>query len=396
MKINNQNKIVGYIYLFLVFVLGVSSTGSAFYNNYNPTVYMLYFILPFLFFYKHEVFDGINAKLTILLLAMISLFAISSLISPLKEAYEIWWRLIGITVCIVLGYIAKILLDLKAISFISINRVLTVIGMLHVAVLLYMWNTVDNPFTYNWVENLYFFTNVRHLADLLSICYFSAFFLFLLDKSPIKYLYLILSIIILTSILWSGSRAAYLGIFMAWAVLFILLNQKRFFIGITSLSLISAVYLSTFFNVASPSLGFFRSLHRSVQGNANQISSSRLDLYQQIFDWFILSPFWGYGGEAVRNLKVFLGEQQIGQAHNVVLQILIEYGLIGFIATTVVIVVIFRQMITRKTKIKIMCLTMLFNIFGASLLNGGAYYIIIIALFAVFVGIAYSEDDHLV
>lgn len=393
MKINNQNKILGYIYLFLVFVLGMSSTGSAFYNNYNPTVYILYFILPFLFFYKHEVFDGINAKLTILLLVMISLFAISSFISPLKEAYEIWWRLIGITVCIVFGYVSKILLDLKAISFISINKVLTVIGMLHVIVLLYMWNTVDNPFTYNWVENLYFFTNVRHLADLLSICYFSAFFLFLLDKSPIKYLYLIFSITILTSILWSGSRAAYLGIFMAWAVLFILLNQKRFFIGITSLSLISAVYISTFFNVASPSLGFFRSLHRSVQGDANQISSSRLDLYQQIFDWFLLRPFWGYGGEAVRNLKVFLGEQQIGQAHNVVLQILIEYGLIGFITTTVIIVVIFRQMITRKTKIKIMCLAMLFNIFGASLLNGGAYYIVIIALFSVFVGIAYSEDN---
>lgn len=396
MKINNYNKIVGYIYLFLVFVLGVSSTGSAFYNNYNPTVYMLYFILPFLFFYKYEVFNGINRKLTILLLVMISLFTISSLISPLKEAYEIWWRLIGITVCIVFGYVSKVLLDLKAISFISINRVLTVIGMLHVAVLLYMWNTVDNPFTYNWVENLYFFTNVRHLADLLSICYFSAFFLFLLDKSPIKYLYLILSIIILTTILWSGSRAAYLGIFMAWGVLFIYLNKKILFTGITSLSFIVAVYISTFFNVASPSLGFFRSLHRSVQGDANQISSSRLDLYQQIFDWFLLSPFWGYGGEAVRNLKVFLGEQQIGQAHNVVLQILIEYGLIGFIATTVVIVVIFRQMITRKTKIKIMCLAMLFNIFGASLLNGGAYYIIIIALFAVFVGIAYSEDDHLV
>lgn len=394
MKINYHNKIVGYIYLFSVFVLGMSSTGSAFYNNYNPTVYMLYFILPFLFFYKHEVFYSINEKLTILLLAMISLFAISSLISPLKETYEIWWRLIGITVCIVFGYVSKVLLDLKAISFISINRVLTAIGILHVIVLLYMWNTVDNPFAYNWVENLYFFTNVRHLADLLSICYFSAFFLFLLDKSPIKYLYLIFSITILTSILWSGSRAAYLGIFIAWAVLFILLNQKRFFIGITSLSFMSAVYLSTFFNVASPSLGFFRSLHRSVQGDANQISSSRLDLYQQIFDWFLLRPFWGYGGEAVRNLKVFLGEQQIGQAHNVVLQILIEYGLIGFIATTVVIVVIFRQMITRKTKIKIMCLAMLFNIFGASLLNGGAYYIVIIALFAVFVGIAYSEDDH--
>lgn len=396
MKINNPNKIVGYIYLFLLFILGFSSTGSTFYNNYNPTIYMFYFILPFLFFYKREVVDSLNFKLIFIFSVMLSFFSISNLISPFTESNEIWWKLIGITICLILGYVTKILLDLKAISFNSINRVLTVIGVVHVIVLLYIWNTVDNPFTYDWVKDLHFFTNIRHLADLLSICYFSALFLFLFNKSYAKYFYLLLSIIILSCILWSGSRAAYLGIFMAWGVLFIYSNQKRFFIAITSLSLIVAVYISTLFNVASPSLGFFRSVHRSVQGDANQISSSRLDLYQQIFDWFLLRPFWGYGGEAVRNLEISLGEHQIDQAHNSILQILIEYGLIGFIVTAVVIVVILRRMITRKNKIKIMCLAMLFNIFGASLLNGGAYYIVIIALFAVFVGIAYSEDDSYV
>ncbi len=394
MKINNRNQITGGVYLLLLFILGFSSTGSAFYNNYNPTVYMFYFILPFLFFYKKEVVEHINYKLAIVLLIMMCFFTISSLISPLNDLFEIWWRLIGIITCIILGYITKILLDLKSISFICINQLLTVIGVGHVIVLLYMWNTISDPFNYNWVENLYFFTNIRHLADLLSICYFSALFLFLINKKPIKYFYLILSIIILSSVFWSGSRAAYLGIFIAWSALFIYLNQKKLFIFIISLSFTIAVYISTFFNVASPSLGFFRSFHRSVQGNANEISSSRLDLYQQIFNWFLLRPCWGYGGEAVRNLKVFLGEQQIGQAHNAVLQILIEYGLIGFIATTAVVVVIFKKIITQKNKIKIMCIAMLLNIFGASLLNGGAYYIIIIALFSVFVAIAYSEEDY--
>ncbi|MBJ8551669.1 O-antigen ligase family protein [Acinetobacter bereziniae] len=394
MKLNNRNQITGALYLLLLFILGFSSTGSAFYNNYNPTVYMFYFIIPFLFFYKKEIVENIDYKLTILLLVMVCLFIVSSLISPLNDSFEIWWRLIGIITCIVFGYITKILLDLKAISFICINQLLTLIGLGHVIFLLYMWNSVDHPFSYNWVENLYFFTNIRHLADLLSICYFSALFLFLLNKGNVKYFYLISSIIILSCIFWSGSRAAYLGIFIAWSALFIYLNKKKLFIFIISLSFTIAVYISTFFNVASASLGFFRSFHRSVQGNANEISSSRLDLYQQIFDWFLLRPYWGYGGEAVRNLKVFLGEQQIGQAHNAVLQILIEYGLIGFIATTAVVVVIFKKIITQKNKIKIMCIAMLLNIFGASLLNGGAYYIIIIALFSVFVAIAYSEEDY--
>ena len=394
MKMDCKNQIVGVLFLFLLLVLGFSSTGSAFYNNYNPTIYMIYFILPFLFFYKNEIINYLNFKILSIFFIMFSLFGISSIISPIQDIYEIWWRLVGIIVCSLFGYITKILLDIKAISFTGINNCLAIIGLIHVGFLLYLWNITDNPFTYNWVENLYFFTNIRHLADLLSICYFATFFLFLINKEFVKYLYFIFSIVLLSCIFWSGSRAAYVGILMAWFVLFIHLNKKNLLIYAILFSFFTSVYVSTFFNVASPSLGFFSSLHSSAKGSVNQLSSSRLDLYHQVFDWFLLRPYWGYGGEAVRNLKIFLGTQQIGQAHNLILQILIEYGLIGLSITMIVLIVILNKTMIKNNKIKTMCLAMFFNIFGASLLNGGAYYIIIIAFFSIFVGLVYSEDSH--
>lgn len=394
MKILISHKIIGFFFYIFIIAMGFSSTGNGFYNNYNLTMYMFFILLPLFFIYYRAMLEYLDVKLFFLILLMLFLFSISSFITPFQDKFQVWSRLLGIIACILLGFFSNILLKDKKISFDGINKSLVLIGVIHVFVLLLMWVKITDPFSYNWVESLYFFTNIRHLSDLLSICYFSSVFLFFLKNKYYNFLYLIFSILILSTILWSGSRAAYFGVFMGW--LFILF-YKRFnvkYLYTFLFSTIVSIYFSTLFSVKSTALGFFSSYHRSINGSPNQISSSRLDLYNQIFNNYLIRPIWGYGGEAIRNLNIMLGDLKIGQAHNAILQILIEYGFLGVLVVLVVLVFILIKILKIFHQTQFFCLVMLVNIIFSAFLNGGAYYIIILGFFTIFLSLACVREKN--
>ncbi len=387
-----SNRVISIFFYFFIFFMCFTSTGSAFYNNFNLSIYILYLLLPLSFIYRSYFLQYLNSKMVFFLGLMLIVFFISSLISPIDEKVQVWGRFFGIIVSIFLGYLAYIFYQIKLISFQGVNYVLAWAGLVHVFILLYMWLTVPDPFYYNWVEGLYFFTNIRHLADLLSICYFSSLILFYITVNKSKYLYLLFSLLLLAAIFWSGSRAAYFGILMGWLFLICYQKLKKEYLINFLVSIALGIYLSTLFHVISPSLGFFKSFYRSVNGNVNSISSSRLDLYQQILEAYLLRPFWGYGGEAVRSLNIMQGEKQIGQAHNAVLQILIDYGFVGLLFSSVFFLFVIMRMIKKIELTQLFCLVIIINIIFAALLNGGAYYILTLALLSIFMGMACAKE----
>ncbi len=94
--------------------------------------------------------------------------------------------------------------------------------------------------------------------------------------------------------------------------------------------------------------------------------------------------------------KFPLGSNYAAQIHNSILQVLLEFGLIGLILVFCVFLRIFFDL--RKIKINkmnIFYIAIVTNVFISSLFNGGAYYVVTLSLFCIFFAILYSEKYQL-
>lgn len=378
--------LVNIFIIFIIFIIGFGSTSGGFSNNYDIAYSFLYLFILVVIFNHRDLILNLDIKKTILFIFLFGSFSISNFLSNFDG--EVWYRLFCIFSSIMLGYYFYIFFLKGVIGFYKVNMLLGLIGFIHVIFLLNMWRSLSMPEDYNWVTGLPFFSNIRHFSDFISICFFSSLFIsiFINDKR-IKFIYAIFSILILACILWTGSRAAYVGIFFASLVVFFNFNKK---VKIYILFIyFAALILSFYFQTNNPSLGFLRSFSKNINTSANQFSSGRYQLYKEILEWISYKPIMGYGGEAVRllNLK-FL------QAHNSILQILLEFGFIGLFFIILIFYLFYTDFKHKKLNpIQIFCTTIVLNILIASLFNGGAYYVVTMSLMCLFLGGLYAEKN---
>lgn len=395
LSIKLKNNITRIMFILTLLVIGFGSLGGGTYNNYNISISFLYFFIFFICFYRQEIGKHINRKLFLAILGMFCLFLISCLFPTFNNYMDIWGRYYALLSCVLFAYCTYILLVKKKINFLSIIKMLATIGFIHVAVLLWTWFSVPHPERYNWVNGLYFFPNIRHLVDFLSICFLCALFMFFQQKktSVEKSIGWIFSIVILACIFWSGSRAAYIGLLPS--VLLLIWHYKKNYLSVAGFVLIFliALYLPSFFNVSSKDLGFSQAIHRSTQGTVEQASTGRFYLYKQVFEWFSYHPIWGNGAEAMTQMEIYIGGLIVFQAHNSILQILVDFGLMGLLGVLYVFYVVLNDLKGKKLNDKqFFSLVIIINIMTAALFNGGAYYVVTISLMCLFIAIIYSEE----
>lgn len=381
-----KKKVVNIFIVFVIFFIGFGSKSGGFSNNVNIAYSFLYlFILVGVFNYK-DLISNLDITKTFLFVFLLCSFSISNFLSNFNS--EVWYRFFCILSSIMFGYCFYIFFLNGMICFYTINMLLGLIGFTHVIFLLNIWSGLSIPEDYNWVTGLPFFSNIRHFSDFISICFFSSLFIsiFINDKK-IKFIYAVFSMSILACILWTGSRAAYLGVFFASLVVFFNFN-KKVKIYLLFIYFISLIF-SLCFQTNNPSLGFFRSFPKDINTSVDQFSSGRYQLYKEILEWISYKPIMGYGGEAVRllNLK-FL------QAHNSILQILLEFGVLGLFFVILVFYHFYTDFKHNKLNpIQVFCITIVLNILIASLFNGGAYYVVTMSLMCLYLGGLYAEKN---
>lgn len=372
------------ILLFLALVsISFAGIGSGFFNNYNITVYLIYYVLIVFLLYKLDFLKIFRGVYFLPALGMLSIFFISTAIASINGESDVWYRFFSILVSVLFGCIFVTLIADEKVKSEIVLQVLMINGVIHVIYLLVFSMTLDDPLNYNWAKELPFFNNIRNFTDYLVICFICSLYLFL--KNDKKILYCLSTIIILSCLLWSGSRSSLLAGFIGIAFIFLFFDKKLKNISFIICMILISLLFSLYFRVNTNGFGVLNSIFRSMSTDVNKISSLRPEVYKQVVELISERPLLGYGGEAVRNQGVAAGSMELTQAHNFILQILLEYGFIGFFSFIYIFIKFYKNFnYSRVNKDNCVFYSVVIIIFISSFFNGGLYYTATLSLFCLF------------
>lgn len=380
--------------IFIVFFvtlasISFSSIGNGLTNNYYATIILSIFCLFSFYINRLIVFKYFNKKISLLILLLIASFFVSCVIAD-KNNQFVWYRFYSIISCIAFGFFTYIYLCNKKINILDLTIIMAMIGLMHVIALSLFWFNLEMPTEYQWMMGIPFFNHIRNFTDYMGICALSSLFLVFFTSKYSQIFWLVISVLIFSVIFWSGSRSTLIGlVFSVFFIFLIIDNKLNNFIKFISIVFFS-LYISYLFRVLDQGLGFFRSLERSVSGSLNTITSFRLELYEKILNFIFLKPFFGYGGEAVRNHIVDIRGMSLSQAHNFILQIILEFGLVGLTLLLIFIIILFENCDFKKIdNYKLIFISIIIYIFFSSLFNGGFYYTAILSLLCMGISITY-------
>ena len=201
--------------------------------------------------------------------------------------------------------------------------------MLLLSVIASVWGVLDyfinQPKVWGEVRTSSIFDNANYygyaieLFSIIALCRF---------VRRTKVIYLIVLAINLSSILLCGCRAAWVSVFVSAITLVIFkLRGKRLWLGITVAALLSALMLI----IVLPEISQ-RFTGEAIYG----AFSRRIAMFRDAIHWIKSSPIIGYGTGSYHMLSIRDGvmhsRQYLQHAHNLFLNITLDFGFVGFAA----------------------------------------------------------------
>lgn len=380
-----KDKSIIFIYILTLLSICFGSFGSSAFNNYNITVYLTCFCCIFIFFYKNLIIKRICGRFLFPIILLLILFCISNLLGENLKYENLWDRYFSIFICIVFGFFSYILISYNKMDFQHIVGVLALGGILHVLVLLYLWYSLESPVEYPWVTGLPFFNNIRNFSDFIVICFLCCIYLFFIKRNYEKLFWGLGTLLIMCCVFWSGSRSSLVGLGAGLMMMIIFIENKKINIFLMILIMITSFLMSTMYSVKDSMLGFYKAFERSLTSDVNAMTSFRVDLYKKIFEYILNRPGFGYGGEAVRNYIVDINGFSLAQAHNLILQILLEFGFVGLLSFFWVLITLLKSIKYNNINYKnIILYAVILHLIVSSFFNGGFYYVSTLSLFCLF------------
>ncbi|MEZ9920148.1 O-antigen ligase family protein [Vibrio breoganii] len=282
----------------------------------------------------------------------------------------------------------------------NLNDILMILSIslsLYVAFLLLDFLLNSNAMQSYEMNALPLITNRRYAGYIAMIN--SIFLLFLLlntndnSKKSNMYYYSLLYIVNFSFLIWLGGRGAVFS-FLISMILIILA-----FIYLENVKLKSIIFLfilSTLSSVVSIPFSIFEwnGMHRYLVGfeksvSLEQFSSGRLSMWADTLTLILQQPFFGYGADAYR----FLGPTGHYQPHNFVLQVLLEFGLLGllFLGTFFYSIVkkSIENLIVNKDQSSLLAVILIISLFVHGLLDGTIYHAQPVMLLAILCAYAF-------
>ncbi|MFM9979181.1 MAG: O-antigen ligase family protein [Sphingomonadaceae bacterium] len=185
--------------------------------------------------------------------------------------------------------------------------------------------------------------------------------------------------------IWSGTRAAILAIALSSVILVVARRRLPDVRKIAHLAILTGAALLTAWLLLPPGDPAFRLIAAGDAANTNQLTGGRLELWMATFAAWLKSPWLGWGSGSV------FWEVDIGwthtQPHNVLLQFLVSWGLIGAVGGFWLLgraIVQAHRTAMAETSLQPL-LAMLYTLLLMSLLEGMLHYPrFIMAIMAVF------------
>src|SRR5690606_40851377 len=163
------------------FIIGFSSVSYSLINNLVITFILGVALLFVLLKFKLEYFSFEKKRSLFYFFFLFLVFVVSLYLSPYQNEHMLY-RYFGVVLSIIFGIFGYFNYKNKGFDLIFISQILSLIGFLHCTVLIFYWFTVPSPADYDWIWDMPFFSNIRHIADYLSICFLASFILLLNKK----------------------------------------------------------------------------------------------------------------------------------------------------------------------------------------------------------------------
>lgn len=197
------------------------------------------------------------------------------------------------------------------------------------AVLVWCWNQLADPLGYNWFGGPPLFRHIRHVGYFLCIGTVLASWAIFSYRGWLRCLAWVIYTLGMGMLLWSGGRGALLGSLLATLVLAVRFVPRAHIMQWASYvpALLLALAGSALFAVRQRELGWLGGFTRSVgSASLDGLSSGRLRIWSYLAERAAERPWFGWGGEG---FSAVWPDSGIIQAHNGLLQLLIEWGIVG-------------------------------------------------------------------
>lgn len=193
--------------------------------------------------------------------------------------------------------------------------------------------------------------------------------------------------------LWTGSRGALLAAVGGFLIGFLLVDGMRQLRSLLSLfPLLLAAVVSLMIPVPAPHMGVLRRVAETVSGHSGSITTGRDELWLKNWYAILERPFFGHGDGQMIQLIDHSGTVQ---SHQVFLQVLLAWGLVGFISLAIIAWPAFWRGVDRARsgdKNLLALFLVLISLAVYAMYDGSLYHPLTVSIFAGCLGLLLMPD----
>lgn len=325
----------------LTFSIALTSGNKSFDNADIVLKHELVFVFAYIFIFKSAPdfsrFFREHRFVTILLLSWFFAVTISLIFSPYQlivenDALNRYQQTFFHAVFFIFAY--QFLLETKIKNDWVIMLMLPLSAVIHSAIFVITWLSYDVTEGINWLNDPPLSSHIRHTGYIATAASVAAMtFLLHQNKSGKQaILYVLLLLIPATLLFWTGGRAATLSFFGSLILMVAYLAYTRNFrlnrLVVTCLTLFLAIYLSELFHIFDWN-GVLSQISRTESaGSVASFTTNRTLIWKDAIETLNGNWLLGFGPQGY----FFMAERIFPttvQPHNIFLQFVIEWGLVG-------------------------------------------------------------------
>lgn len=260
----------------------------------------------------------------------------------------------------------------------------------------------QDPINYDWVNFTPFFNNIRHLGFIQAAVFPLLFLPLLIGLRYSTILTSGLLTIFWCSLFWASSRGTFLtSIILTCLIAWQFKDNMRTYIFVNFAGILLGLTVALLMPTASPSTDPFRLLFLNISGmtfhDINAISSNRVEIWREaIGNLNGINILLGLGANGFEFITPKTLSDAI-QPHSSIVQIIMEFGLTGFILLTLSAAYFLKNICNSKDKhspSNRLAQMSLISILIASLFDGHLYYNFSLCYIALLAAIATPSSSE--
>lgn len=344
--------------------------------------FLLYFVISSIIKKKYPKGKLVVPLLFLLLYALLSLIWTVDLVGGLSEISYI-----------LLGYMAYFVIRNetdKKISFYDVSWFLSLV-LLVLSLQFFTISYKNFPQDSKWILVNGLWGYINAIATIFGLAFVPSLYkYFAKDKSKYRFLYLPLELLVLYSIIVSGSEGLYVALAVSVIVIIVMLfvkNRKILFTMVVSGILLFAASMLTVVLLKDTFPDFYNKLDKFY-------SSSRIDLYRLAFIQLKNPLVLLFGRGAGSTHKLLEGHYLFYYYHSWFFQITVQRGLISFAAMIYVFYLISKILAKDKSQFKFFVAVGLITYLVHTLIDIGFEYQYLGVFFYLMVGLVENNNDQ--